>query len=575
MTRSLTSTATSVLCLTLLLATVLACGTSAGEADLVLLGGRIVTLDPKAPEVEAVAVLDGRIVATGSEEKVRDWIAKGTRVVDLMDGLAVPGFIEGHGHFMGLGRLKIELDLSSATTWEQVVELATERAATLPPGSWITGRGWHQEKWDRPPDPAVQGYPVHDELSRAIPDHPVHLRHASGHGSIANAAALAAGGVGPATRNPEGGEIVRRPDGAATGILLENAMDPVYAAWNAAVSGRTPEAIKAEREEIVRLAMDECLAHGITSFQDAGSTLAEVGMFKDLADQGRLPVRLWIMLGEKDDIIGTSLDQVRTIGYGDHHLTVRAIKRYVDGALGSRGALMLETYDDQPDTTGQMVESLESLRKSAELARDHDYQLCTHAIGDRGNRVILDLYEEVLAGSQPAGDRRWRIEHAQHLHPDDIPRFGQLGVIASVQGVHCTSDGPWVPKRIGDHRAESGAYPWRALLDSGAVLVNGTDTPVEPVDPIAGFHALVTREMKDGARFHPSQALTRDEALRAMTLSAAWAAHEEAIKGSIVTGKLADITVLDRDILTIPEDEIRSARVTHTIVGGELLFSRE
>ncbi len=574
MSRSVTAPATLMI-LVLLPATMSACRTPAGEADLVILGGRIVTLDPARPEAEAMAVVDHRVAAVGSEKEIRDWITAGTQVVDLMDGLAVPGFIEGHGHFMGVGRLKIELDLSSATSWEQVVEQAAERAATLPPGTWITGRGWHQEKWDRPPDPAVQGYPVNDALTLAIPEHPVHLRHASGHGSISNAAALAAAGVGPAARNPEGGEIVRRPDGRPTGILLENAMDPVYAAWNAAFSGRTAEVIDAEAEEIIRLAMKECLAHGITSFQDAGSTLAEVARFRALADQGRLPVRLWVMLSEQDEDIAAMLDQVRTIGYGNHHLTVRAIKRYVDGALGSRGALMLEPYEDQPDTTGQMVNSLESLRKSAELARDHDYQLCTHAIGDRGNREMLDLYQSVLAGTGGLGERRWRIEHAQHIHPDDIPRFGRLGIIASLQGVHCTSDGPWVPRRIGEDRAASGAYPWRALQDSGAVLVNGTDAPVEPVDPIAGFHALVTREMNGGIRFHPDQSLTREEALKTMTLNAAWAAHEEGVKGSLTVGKLADVTLLDRDILTIPEDEIRSARVMHTIVGGELLYSRK
>ena len=564
-----------ILSLVLLLAAITACRVPAGEADLVLLGGRIVTLDPDRPEAEAVAVLDGRITAVGSEEEIREWIAVDTRVVDLMDGLAIPGFIEGHAHLLGLGRLKIELDLSGTETWEQVVRLAAEQAADLPAGTWITGRGWHQEKWDQPPVPAVQGYPVNDALSRAIPEHPVHLRHASGHGSIANAAALAAAGIGPDSRDPEGGEIVHRSDGTLTGILLENAMDPVFAAWDQAGSSRSADAFEAEQERIIELAMEECLAHGITSFQDAGSTLAEVERYRALADQGRLPVRLWVMLGEEDSLIGPVLDNVRTVGYGDHHLTVRAIKRYVDGALGSRGALMLEPYEDQPDTIGQRVLSMESLRKSAELARDHDFQLCTHAIGDRGNREMLDLYETVVAGSGDLRERRWRIEHAQHLHPDDIPRFGELGVIASVQGVHCTSDGPWVPQRIGENRAQSGAYPWRSLLDTGAVLSNGTDAPVEPVDPIAGFHALVTREMKDGRRFHTSQAITREEALRAMTLDAAWAAFEETVKGSISPGKLADFTILDRDILTIPEDEIRSTRVVHTIVGGELLFSSE
>ncbi len=556
------------------LALLLLGGCAPPPADLVLVGGKVATVDRHHPEAEAVAVVGHRIAAVGTEREIRKRIGKETKVLDLDGALVIPGLIEGHGHFLGLGRLKIDLDVSEASTWDEVVAMAAARAAVLPKGTWITGRGWHQEKWDRPPEPAVQGYPVHDALSAAVPDHPVFLRHASGHGLIANALALAAAGIDRDTPEPDGGEILRKANGEPTGVLLENAAAPVSRAYAEYRTRRSEKEKEAEFRQAVAAAVNECLAHGITSFQDAGSTLEEVERYRRLADEGALPVRLWLMLGEPDERIGPAMDSVRTIGYGNDHLTVRAVKRYMDGALGSRGAWMLEPYDDRPDWTGQPVTSLDSLRRSAELARDHGFQFCVHAIGDRANREALNLYEEVLGGIEDGRNRRWRIEHAQHLAPDDIPRFARLGVIASMQGVHCTSDGPWVPARIGAKRAEVGAYAWRSLIDAGAVVSNGTDTPVEKVDPIPGLAALVTRKMNNGRSFYPAQAMTREEALQAYTLNAAYAASEEEIKGSLTPGKLADITVLSGDFLTLPEEEIPELQVLYTIVGGKVLYSR-
>jgi predicted amidohydrolase YtcJ len=278
------------------------------------------------------------------------------------------------------------------------------------------------------------------------------------------------------------------------------------------------------------------------------------------------------MIDSEDPELVSRAASYRTIDYGgDHRLTIRAIKGYVDGALGSRGAWLLQPYSDLPESTGEVVHSVEEIEAIARLARDNDFQLGVHAIGDRGNREMLDLYERLLRGED---DARWRIEHAQHLAPSDIQRFGQLAVVASMQPVHCTSDGPWVPQRIGDRRARDGAYVWRALLDSGAVIVSGTDAPVESVDPIPNFHAAVTRQLDDGNAFFPDQRMTREEALRSLTLDAAWAAFEEDLKGSLTPGKLADITVFSTDLMTVPDDEIRDARVLYTIVGGEVVYRK-
>jgi predicted amidohydrolase YtcJ len=316
------------------------------------------------------------------------------------------------------------------------------------------------------------------------------------------------------------------------------------------------------------------LANGITTFHDAGASFEDVDLFRQLVDAGELPVRLYVMLSEGNQQLAERIADYRLIGYGDNRLTVRAIKRLIDGALGSHGAWLLEAYDSLPSSTGLNTEPVDVLKETARLAVEHDFQLCTHAIGDRGNRETLDIYSEALAPTGDTSARRWRIEHAQHIHPDDIPRFGELGVIAAMQGIHCTSDGPWVVKRLGEERARTGAYVWRELLETGAVISNGTDAPVERVDAIASFHATVTRRTASGETFFADQRMTREEALGSYTLAGAYAGFEEDLKGSLEAGKLADITVFSQDILTVPEEEILSTKVDYTIVGGEVVYQR-
>jgi len=533
---------------------------AAAHADVLLTNGRIVTLDPSCPEARALAIRDGRVLAAGSEAELARLTDAHTQVIDLHGALAVPGLIDAHAHLWGIGRMKLELDLRDAKSWEEIVERVARAARERAKGQWIEGRGWHQEKWDHVPADAIDGWPVKDALDRAAPDNPVVLRHASGHASIVNAKALELAGVSPLTTDPPGGKLLRDAAGAPTGVLNEGAQS---------LAGGTDEHDPAQ---LVRLAAEECLSKGLTSLQDAGSSLEEVALLRELAEKHELPLRLWVMLGQPDEALRGKLAAARTIGAGDGFLTVRAIKRYMDGALGTRGAWMLAPYADMPSTSGIPGTSSESLRQSAELARDNGFQLCVHAIGDRGNREVLDTCERVLGAGAAKLDLRWRIEHAQHLDPADIPRFAALGVIASLQGVHCVSDGPWVPQRIGDERARTGAYVWRSLVDAGAIVANGTDAPVEDVDPLASFRATVTRRMPNGQLFHPEQRLTRLEALKSYTLWPAQAAFEDDVKGSLAPGKYADVTVIEGDILALPDAELGKARVVMTMVGGKVAW---
>ncbi|MPZ19345.1 MAG: amidohydrolase family protein [Luteitalea sp.] len=559
-----------------LLASGCSAASSSAEADLVLRNGRIETMDPARPEVQAVATAADKIVAVGTNEEVARFVGPDTEVVDLGGRLAIPGFIESHGHFMGLGQARMTLDLTKARTWSDIVTMVAAAAREASPGEWITGRGWHQERWRDVPEPNVDGVPLHGELSRVSPNNPVLLGHASGHAAFANAMALRLAGITARTKNPPGGEIVRDRDGQPTGLLRETAQRPVRATMAKVQAARDRSVIDAEQRRQVALAGEEALAKGVTSFHDAGASFDTIDFFKKLADEGKLPVRLYVMVRhETNDSMAEKLPRYRVIGYGNQMLTVRAIKRQIDGALGPHGAWLLEPYLDMPDSTGLTLEDPADIRRTASLAVQHGYQLNTHAIGDRANREVLNIYEEAFQANPEKKDLRWRIEHAQHLDPADIPRFAQLDVIAAMQGIHATSDGPWVLERLGPERARSGAYQWRALLDSGVVIANGTDVPVEDIDPIASVYASVTRELEDGTAFYPGQRMTREEALRSYTLHAAHAAYEEDIKGSITTGKLADIVVLSKDIMRVPADEIRSAQVDLTILGGRVRWRRE
>ncbi len=544
------------------------------QADLLIRGGHIITLAPAVGQqsAESIAVTNGRIIAVGSDSQLRGIAA--LRTITLHGELVIPGLIEGHGHFLSLGQAKTELNLRDARNWNEIVSLVRAAAREAKPGDWILGGGWHQSKWDSPPQPNVEGFPVETELSRAAPNNPVWLTHVSGHASMLNAAALKAAGITSATPDPPGGKILHDSAGNPTGLLNETAQSLIRPAYQTFEDSRSV----AERDAILRrqvnLAANDCLQKGVTSFEDAGSSLQNVDLFKQLADEHKLPLRLWVMLRIPTDEILNRASSYKMIGYGDNHLTVRALKRIMDGALGSRGAWFLEAYSDMPSTSGLNTQDLGDLRRVADFAIQNNFQLCVHAIGDRANREVLNLYESVFNANPDKIHLRWRVEHAQHLNPTDIPRFGQLGVIAAMQGIHCTSDAPFVIARIGEKRAAEGAYAWRKLIDSGAVIANGTDTPVEDVDPIPSFYATVTRKTKDGKTFFPEERLTRMEALRTYTINAAYAAFEEKEKGTLEKGKLGDITVLSKDILTVPDDQILDTRVLYTIIGGEVKYER-
>lgn len=542
--------------------------TGPSPATLVLHNGRVVTADDARPDAEAIAVNGDTIVAVGTNAEIRRYIGPQTQVIDLNGQMAMPGFIEGHGHFTGIGQAKLGLELMNTKSWEEILGMVRDAAAKARPGQWIVGRGWHQEKWTSVPQPNVAGFPLHHALSAVSPDNPVVLTHASGHASFVNAKAMELSNITRATAAPGGGEILKDADGNPTGLLNETAMGLVRR--GAGEPAPTAEEREAEAMRVIELADQEILSKGVTSFQDAGSSFTDVERFKRAIDTGRLQSRLWVMI--RGGGSPEQLSRGRLIDYGNKHLTVRAIKITVDGALGSRGAWLLAPYSDQVQTSG-LGRDLEPVRATAQLAIDHGYQLCLHAIGDRANREVLNVFEEAFRKNNRNGrDLRWRVEHAQHIHRDDIPRFGQLGVIAAMQGVHATSDAPYVAARLGPERAEEGAYVWRKLLDSGAVIANGTDAPVEDVEPIASYYATVTRRTADGTAFYPGQALSRIEALKSYTLWAAYAGFEEHLKGSLVPGKLADITVLTKDITRVPDEEIRDAKVVYTIVGGKVVY---
>jgi predicted amidohydrolase YtcJ len=560
-----------------LLAGLLLATSTAGAqtATLALIGGHIVTVDSTKPEAEAIAIAGTRILAVGTTAEIRTLVGPSTRVIDLKGRLAIPGLIDGHGHFMELGESKRQIDLTTARTWDEIVAKVAAAARTAPPGTWLVGYGWHQAKWDRSPVPMVEGNPVHASLSAASPNNPVLLSHASGHAVFVNARALQLAGITRGTPNPAGGEIVRDARGEATGLLREAAQLLPEAVRARADSARTPAEREADARRAVELAGADALSKGITSFHDAGSSFATIDLFRKIADEGKLPVRLYVMVRfEPKARMDSLLDRYRMIGRDSGFLTVRTIKRQIDGALGTNGAWLLAPYLDLPRSTGLPLEQPSSLQEVADIAMRHDFQLATHAIGDRANREVLDVYERAFRANPGKADRRWRIEHAQHIAPPDVPRFAQLGVIASMQGIHTISDAPWIPRKLGKERAEAESYLFRSLWDSGAIVTNGTDTPVEDVNPIPSFYGMVARVAKDGKVFVPAQRLTRAEALRAYTLNNAYASFMERELGSLTPGKYADVTVLSKDIMTIPDAEIPSAQADYTIVGGQVRFER-
>lgn len=539
-------------------------------ADLLLINGTVYTANDDQPTAEAVAVKKGVIVKVGSLAAIEELKGDSTEVIDLNGKFVYPGFIEGHAHIMGIGANLINADLRTAKSYDEVIELVKARAAQAPEGSWIMGRGWHQDKWEETPERMLKGFPTHHRLSEAVPDHPVWLKHASGHAGLANAKAMEVAGIGKGINDPSGGAVFRDVSGNPTGIFNETAQGMI--------TGHTPEGNDELMERQLDLAVAECLKNGVTAFHQAGSGEQDIALFDSFAKADRLKLRLYVMLHGLDSaLLEKYFEKGPQIDLYDEHLTIRSIKLYADGALGSRGAWLLEPYADAKGVYGHNTTPMNRIEAVVNRALENGFQVCTHAIGDRANREVLDIYEKAFeTHPEISMDHRFRIEHAQHIHPDDIPRFAKLGVIPAMQAIHMSSDRPWAIDRLGRERIENGAYMWRALIDSGSRIINGTDAPVEPVNPFASFYASVSRKTLAGkpeGGYEPAQKMTRQEALKSYTLWPAYGAFIDNRLGSIAKEKMADFTILDRDIMTIPEEEILKTKVEMTVIGGEVVYS--
>lgn len=542
--------------------------------DMILYNGIFFTADDQHPFCEAVSIKDGKILSIGSITDLKKTKDRKTTMIDLKGLFAMPGLIEGHGHFHAMGKNMVDVDLYNTKSWGEIIEMVNNRKKSLPKGEWLEGRGWHQEKWNIQPQVLYQGYPVNKELNALFPKNPVILYHASGHALIANDKALEIAGIDNTTKDPEGGRIIRDKGGYPTGLLEENAMDLLTNALKKHRELQSEEVQYQKWKSNIKLAQQACAKNGITSFHDAGVTVKEVKNYLRLADEKALQIKLWVMINDSLKNIQAFQNRLPIISYAKGLLTVKAIKQYMDGALGSYGALLLEPYTDKPEHTGHIITPMPDLEKMANFAYDHNLQLCIHAIGDKANKEVLNLYERIGKRDILRKDLRWRIEHAQHVSPEDFERFEKLGVIASMQAVHCTSDAPFVEKRLGHQRAQLESYAWRSLIDKGVHIANGTDTPVESVNPFECMYAAVTRKRLDtGLAFYTEQKMTRTEALKSYTIWNAYAGFEEDIKGSITPGKAADIIILDTNLLNCPEEKIATAKVKTTIMNGKTIYN--
>ena len=544
------------------------------NADLIIYNGIIYTVSQeKLPE--AVVVIENRITFVGSTKEAMTWKGKETKVIDLNGQTMIPGLIESHGHLMGLGYNELNIDLTQTKSYPEIVTMVKEAVQQAKPGEWILGRGWHQSKWDSLPSNAVKGFQTHHLLSEISPDNPVYLTHASGHAALANSKAMEIAGINLLSKDQlatstKGGEVIRGTLGNPTGIFNETAQNLI----RKHIPKTTPERDRMALD----LAIKACYRNGITSFHDAGQSRKYIDLFKSYKVENKLKLRLYVMLTGRDmDLVNEYLQAGPMIDSVDNLLTIRSIKLNCDGALGSRGAWLLEEYTDMPGQFGHETLPMSVVAEVSDKALKRGFQVCAHAIGDRANREILNKYAFAFQTNN-AIDHRFRIEHAQHLHPKDIPRFAELGVIASMQAIHMSSDRPWAIDRLGRERVENGSYMWQALLQSGAKVINGTDVPVEPVDPLACFYASVSRKTLQNTPkggYEPLQRMTRMQALKSYTLDAAYGEFAEKDKGSIEVGKLADFAILSKDIMKIEEVEILNTEVEMAIIGGEIVYTKD
>jgi hypothetical protein len=531
-------------------------------ADLIVTARHIYTVDADRPAVRALAVRNGLIAFAGGVHEAMALKGPRTRVVDLGDLTVIPGIVDAHAHLLGLGQALRRVDLGGTRSYEEVIRRVVARVHEFKPGEWIQGRGWNQNDW------VGARFPTQEDLSRAVPGNPVSLRRVDGHALLVNARALELAGVTTATPDPPGGRIQRNPDGSPTGVLVDNAMDLI----ERVVPPPSPEEVRAE----VRAAVAEANRWGLTGIHDAGVEAPVIEAYEALARAGQLKLRNYVMVaGDSDPTILHYLRRGPQSALYGGHLWIRAVKLYADGAMGSRGAALLEDYSDEPGNRGLVITGQDSIRTVAIAALRAGFQVCVHAIGDRANRMVLDAYQEAL-DSVPTSDHRFRIEHAQILSRFDIPRFAELGVIPSMQTSHQTSDMYWIMNRLGWTRVQ-GAYAWRSLLNTGVVIPNGTDFPVEQVNPMIRFHSAITRQDGDGwpaGGWFPAERMTREEALESMTIWPAYAAFMEPVAGSLTAGKYADFTVLDQDIMTAAPERILQTHVVMTVLGGETVYQR-
>lgn len=531
------------------------------SADVIVYNGRIYTADAARPIVDAIAIRGGRLMFAGDAAGARSLAGASTRVVDLAGRTVIPGMTDAHAHVVGLGDKLQAVDLMETRSYDEIIARVVERARTAPQGQWIFGRGWDQNDW------GDTNWPTHDALSRAVPDHPVMLTRVDGHAVLVNAAAMRAANLTRASRSPAGGEIIKDAQGNPTGVLVDNAEN--------LVAGVVPSPTRAQVKEMITTAIAEMHSWGLTGVHDAGSSAQTLDLYEELGREGRLNIRLYAMISDHTPTIAAWMQRGPLLGGYDGTLWVRSIKLYQDGALGSRGAALLEPYTDDARTTGLLVSPAQHIREVADRALVAGFQVNAHAIGDRGNRLVLDSYEAALQ-ARPSADHRFRVEHAQILHSDDIPRFAALGVIPSMQASHQTSDMYWAGNRLGEGRLR-GAYAWRSLLNSNVIIPNGSDFPVEYVNPLISFKASVSRQDANNwpvGGWYPEQRMTRDEALLSMTLWAAYAGFQEAELGSLTPGKRADFVILDRDIMRSPTDDILATQVLSTWVGGRSVYER-
>jgi predicted amidohydrolase YtcJ len=534
---------------------------SPAPADLIITGARIYTVDDARPVAEAMAVRGGKIAFVGSERGALALKGPKTRVVNYAGRTIVPGISDAHAHMLGLGEALSNVDLTGTASYDAVIARVVARAKTAPAGAWIIGRGWDQNQW------GDTRFPTQEKLSKAIPDHPVVLERVDGHALLVNAKALTVAGVSAGTKDPDGGRIVRAADGAPSGVFVDNAMGLIYRV--------IPPLTKEQEKQALLAAIAEANKWGLTGVHDAGASRSTIELYEEIAKAGKLTMRAYVMIADDSADLAYFFKVGPRSGLYDGRLWVRTIKLYADGALGSRGAALLDPYSDDPGNTGLLTSAPEHLRAVSVEALKHGFQVATHAIGDRGNRVTLDAYESALK-EVPVADHRFRIEHAQIIDHADIPRFAQLDVIPSMQAVHQTSDMYWAGKRLGPGRI-LGAYSWRALLETGVIIPNGSDFPVEAVNPLLSYHSAITRQDARNwppGGWQPADAMTRAEALKSLTIWPAVAAFQEEVLGSLSPGKYADFVVLDRDIVRAAPDEILAAGVVATYVAGAAVYER-